>query len=78
MAKDSISSTMHNAFGTTVGDKDLSANVYDHNMCPVFGKPHDVGPNTIPCVFGTTVAGRGGHGKPGKDAAVQSTMGEMK
>jgi hypothetical protein len=78
MPKDSISSTMQNAFGHTVGQNDNSATVKDHNMCPVFSKEHSMGPDTISCVFGTTVAGRGDHGKPGKDAAVQSTMEPLK
>ena len=47
----------------------------DHNPCPDFSKPHDIGPDTIPLVFKTTVEGRGMDGPPGKDAALSSTMG---
>ncbi|HXP82573.1 MAG TPA: hypothetical protein VN976_21925 [Verrucomicrobiae bacterium] len=74
--KDAISSPMQNAFGHTVSDRGTGDVVNDHNMCPVFGKPHDMGPDTIPTVFGTTVGGKGPHGSPGTDAAVSSTMGE--
>jgi hypothetical protein len=76
--KDAISSTMNNAFGHTVSDRGTGQTINDHNPCPVFGKPHDMGPDTIPTVFATKVEGRGDHGKPGKDAAVISTMGGSK
>lgn len=74
--KDAISSPMHNAFAHTVSEKGTGQTINDHNPCPVFGKPHDVGPDGIPLVFATLVEGRGGHGKPNADAAKISTTME--
>jgi hypothetical protein len=76
MPKDAISSPMQNAFGHTASEHGTKQAVTDHNVCPVFSKPRDRGPDGIPEVFFTTVEGRGAHGKPGKDAAKISTTME--
>ena len=75
MAKDQISTPFHNAMGSTPSEHGEGNNVMDRNSCPYFSKPRDIGPDSIPTVFFTTVEGRGSEGRPGKDAAVSSTMG---
>lgn len=75
MAKDQMSSPFQSAIAKGASERGVGNNVMDHNSCPAFSKPHSVGPDTIPCVFETTVGGRGNRGNPGKDAAVSSTMG---
>jgi hypothetical protein len=76
MAKDQMSSPFQNAFGSTLSETpEGGSHTMDRNSCPQFSKPHDCGPDTIPLVFETTVEGRGNRERPGKDAAMSSTMG---
>lgn len=75
MAKDQISTPFHNAMGSTPSEHGCGDHVMDRNSSPRFSKPRDMGPDSIPTVFFTTVEGRGSEGHPGKDAAVSSTMG---
>lgn len=78
--KDAIGSPMHNVFGHTLDPKGDRDDVYDHNSCPYFNKPHDVGPNTIPIVFEEGELNHTYHGSAtelaGK-AAISSTMSVM-
>jgi hypothetical protein len=75
MAKDQIQTTMQHNFPGDISKKADRDDVYDHNTCPQFSKPHDKGPDTIPLVFEEGELGHDYRGAPGKHAAVTSTMG---
>lgn len=58
------------------GDRD---DVYDHNSCPMFSKPHDLSKDTIPLVFEEGEIGHQFYGPLDKHAAqISSTMGSSK
>jgi hypothetical protein len=73
--KDQMSTPFHNAMRGDITMKADRDDVYDYNPCPQFSKPHDRGPHTIPVVFKEGELGHDYTGKPGKNAAVTSTMG---
>lgn len=58
------------------GDRD---DLYDQNPCPVFSKPHDKGPDTIPVVMEEGENGRRYHGSiKGIEAKISSPMQRSK
>lgn len=71
----SLLTTMQPVYGAKADPKGDRDDLYDHNQCPVFSKPHDKGPDTIPLTFEEGINGKQYHGPlTGNEAKVSSTM----
>jgi len=73
MSKDAIETPFQNPHRRTMGLKDDTDDVYDHNSTPQFSKPHDMGKDTIPCVFEEGELGKSYRGPVDTNAAILST-----
>lgn len=81
MSKNQLNSPFKNPHGLTAHAKDDKDDLFDRNPCPMFDKPHDMGPNTIPVVFEEGVLGKRYYGASAGElggAVIKSPMGGKK